>query len=40
MDVLVAMGTNAAYFYSVYIAIKALSSNSFEGQDFFETVPC
>jgi len=37
MDVLVAMGTNAAYFYSVYIVIKALSSTSFEGQDFFET---
>ena len=37
MDVLVAMGTNAAYFYSVYIAIKALSSDTFEGQDFFET---
>ncbi|OMO78083.1 Cation-transporting P-type ATPase [Corchorus olitorius] len=37
MDVLVAMGTNAAYFYSVYIAIKALTSDTFEGQDFFET---
>ncbi|KAJ0989757.1 hypothetical protein J5N97_008113 [Dioscorea zingiberensis] len=37
MDVLVAMGTNAAYFYSVYVAIKALTSDSFEGQDFFET---
>ncbi|KAL4335169.1 hypothetical protein GQ457_07G043450 [Hibiscus cannabinus] len=37
MDVLVAMGTNAAYFYSVYIAIKSLSSDTFEGQDFFET---
>ncbi|XP_020266946.1 probable copper-transporting ATPase HMA5 [Asparagus officinalis] len=37
MDVLVAMGTNAAYLYSVYIVIKALTSNSFEGQDFFET---
>lgn len=37
MDVLVAMGTNAAYFYSVYIIIKALSSDAFEGQDFFET---
>lgn len=37
MDVLVALGTNAAYFYSVYIIIKALTSNSFEGQDFFET---
>ncbi|KAI3994826.1 hypothetical protein MKX01_037377 [Papaver californicum] len=37
MDVLVALGTNAAYFYSLYILIKASSSNSFEGQDFFET---
>lgn len=37
MDVLVALGTNAAYFYSVYIAIKALTSDIFEGQDFFET---
>lgn len=37
MDVLVALGTNAAYFYSVYIAVKALTSNTFEGQDFFET---
>ncbi|PIA48511.1 hypothetical protein AQUCO_01400830v1 [Aquilegia coerulea] len=37
MDVLVALGTNAAYFYSVYSLIKALSSDSFEGQDFFET---
>lgn len=39
MDVLIALGTNAAYFYSVYIMIKALTSNSFEGQDFFETSP-
>lgn len=37
MDVLVAMGTNAAYFYSLYIVVKALFSDSFEGQDFFET---
>lgn len=37
MDVLVALGTNAAYFYSVYVVIKALTSNIFEGQDFFET---
>lgn len=37
MDVLVAMGTNAAYFYSVYIVIKSSISDSFEGQDFFET---
>ncbi|XP_071712123.1 copper-transporting ATPase HMA4-like [Rutidosis leptorrhynchoides] len=37
MDVLVALGTNAAYFYSVYTVIKALLSDKFEGQDFFET---
>lgn len=37
MDVLVALGTNAAYFYSVYVVIKALTSDKFEGQDFFET---
>ncbi|KAF5447817.1 hypothetical protein F2P56_033338 [Juglans regia] len=37
MDVLVALGTNAAYFYSIYVVIKALTSNKFEGQDFFET---
>ncbi|XP_022149488.1 copper-transporting ATPase HMA4-like [Momordica charantia] len=37
MDVLVALGTNAAYFYSVYILFKAFTSTSFRGQDFFET---
>nr|CAD1831368.1 unnamed protein product [Ananas comosus var. bracteatus] len=37
MDVLVALGTNAAYFYSVYIVLKALTSQTFEGEDFFET---
>lgn len=37
MDVLVALGTNAAYFYSVYVVIKALTSDTFQGQDFFET---
>ncbi|KAK1259575.1 putative copper-transporting ATPase HMA5 [Acorus gramineus] len=37
MDVLVALGTNAAYFYSVYIVLKSVTSDSFEGQDFFET---
>lgn len=37
MDVLVALGTNAAYFYSVYVVIKALTSSTFQGQDFFET---
>lgn len=37
MDVLVALGTNAAYFYSVYVVLKALTSETFEGQEFFET---
>ncbi|GAB2277008.1 Copper-transporting ATPase hma4 [Dionaea muscipula] len=37
MDVLVALGTNVAYFYSVYILIKALTLDKFEGQEFFET---
>ena len=37
MDVLVALGTNAAYFYSIYVVIKALTSDTFEGQEFFET---
>lgn len=37
MDVLVAMGTNAAYFYSVYVVIKTLTSETFHGQEFFET---
>lgn len=37
MDVLVALGTNVAYFYSVYIAMKALALDNFEGEDFFET---
>lgn len=37
MDVLIALGTNAAYFYSVYVVIKSLTSKTFEGQVFFET---
>ncbi|RZC64711.1 hypothetical protein C5167_008401 [Papaver somniferum] len=37
MDVLVALGTSAAYFYSLYVLIKASTSESFEGMDFFET---
>ncbi|CAI0412414.1 unnamed protein product [Linum tenue] len=37
MDVLVALGTNTAYFYSVYVIIKATTAENFEGQDFFET---
>lgn len=32
-----ALGTNAAYFYSMYIMIKAVLSDTFKGQDFFET---
>ncbi|CAK7335520.1 unnamed protein product [Dovyalis caffra] len=37
MDVLIALGTNAAYFYSVYSVLRAASSPDFEGTDFFET---
>ncbi|XP_047317881.1 copper-transporting ATPase HMA4-like [Impatiens glandulifera] len=37
MDVLVALGTNAAYFYSVYVVVKTITSDTFEGQDLFET---
>ncbi|XVF52883.1 hypothetical protein PTKIN_Ptkin05aG0054200 [Pterospermum kingtungense] len=37
MDVLVALGTNAAYFYSVYTVLRAAFSPDFEGTDFFET---
>ncbi|KAL2925898.1 putative copper-transporting ATPase HMA5 [Bienertia sinuspersici] len=37
MDVLIALGTNAAYFYSVYIVLRAATSNEFKGTDFFET---
>ncbi|GAB4856055.1 Copper-transporting ATPase hma4 [Ancistrocladus abbreviatus] len=37
MDVLVTLGTNAAYFYSVYILLKSFTSEKFEGQDSFET---
>uniref|UniRef100_A0A7I4BUW4 HMA domain-containing protein n=1 Tax=Physcomitrium patens TaxID=3218 RepID=A0A7I4BUW4_PHYPA len=37
MDVLIAMGTNAAYFYSVYIVLRAATSPTFKGTDFFET---
>lgn len=32
-----AVGTNVAFFYSLYILIKALTLKDFEGQDFFET---
>ncbi|KAK6137498.1 hypothetical protein DH2020_028751 [Rehmannia glutinosa] len=37
MDVLIALGTNAAYFYSVYSVLRAATSPSFESTDFFET---
>jgi len=37
MDVLIALGTNAAYFYSVYTVLRAATSERFEGTDFFET---
>jgi len=37
MDVLIALGTNAAYFYSVYSVLRAATSKIFEGTDFFET---
>ncbi|KAF5729985.1 Heavy metal atpase 5 [Tripterygium wilfordii] len=37
MDVLIALGTNAAYFYSVYSVLRAATSPEFKGTDFFET---
>ncbi|CAN6980868.1 unnamed protein product [Brassica oleracea var. botrytis] len=37
MDVLVALGTNAAYFYSLYTVLRAATSPDFMGVDFFET---
>lgn len=37
MDVLIALGTNAAYFYSVYIVLRCASYKDFKGTDFFET---
>ncbi|KAJ1387372.1 P-type ATPase [Sesbania bispinosa] len=37
MDVLIALGTNAAYFYSVYSVLRAATSPHFKGSDFFET---
>ncbi|KAK2989094.1 hypothetical protein RJ640_018883 [Escallonia rubra] len=37
MDVLIALGTNAAYFYSVYSVLRAATSQDFESSDFFET---
>ncbi|XP_019155814.1 PREDICTED: probable copper-transporting ATPase HMA5 [Ipomoea nil] len=39
MDVLIALGTNAAYFYSVYSVLRAATSPDFKScrSDFFET---
>lgn len=37
MDVLIALGTNTAYFYSVYSVLRAATSPHFESTDFFET---
>ncbi|KAJ1702316.1 hypothetical protein LUZ63_002095 [Rhynchospora breviuscula] len=37
MDVLIALGTNTAYFYSVYSVIRAATSEDYMGTDFFET---
>lgn len=37
MDVLIVLGTNAAYFYSVYSVLRAAAWPSFESKDFFET---
>ncbi len=37
MDVLVALGTSAAYFYSVYLAIQTIGSNAHSVGLYFET---
>ncbi|KAI6702128.1 hypothetical protein NL676_011264 [Syzygium grande] len=37
MDVLIALGTNAAYLYSVYSLLRSATSQSFKSMDFFET---
>ncbi|KAJ3680513.1 hypothetical protein LUZ60_016791 [Juncus effusus] len=37
MDVLIALGTNTAYFYSIYSSIRAATSKEIKGTDFFET---
>ncbi|KAG5563187.1 hypothetical protein RHGRI_005818 [Rhododendron griersonianum] len=37
MDVLTALGTNAAYFYSVYSVLRAATSSNVKSMDFFET---
>ncbi|KAM3369352.1 hypothetical protein ACQJBY_017324 [Aegilops geniculata] len=37
MDVLTALGTNTAYFYSVYSVLRAATSENYMSTDFFET---
>jgi Cu+-exporting ATPase len=37
MDVLISLGTNTAYFYSVFSVLRAATSPHFKGTDFFET---
>lgn len=37
MDVLIALGTNTAYFYSVFSVLRAASFNNLMANDFFET---
>ncbi|KAJ8768404.1 hypothetical protein K2173_021557 [Erythroxylum novogranatense] len=37
MDVLIMLGTNGAYFYSVYSVLRSATSPGFKGTDFFET---
>jgi Cu+-exporting ATPase len=37
MDVLIALGTNTAYFYSVYSVLRAATSENYMSTDFFET---
>ena len=37
MDVLVALGTSAAYFYSVYLAVQSIGANAYTVDLYFET---
>ncbi|RLM74949.1 putative copper-transporting ATPase HMA5 [Panicum miliaceum] len=37
MDVLISLGTNTAYFYSVYSVLRAATSENYMSTDFFET---
>lgn len=37
MDVLITLGTNTAYSYSVYSVLKSATDSNFMGSDFFET---